>query len=174
LAKAAEQFPEVRVLNLGGGLGVPEKPGQHPLDLGAVDQSLAAVKAAHPGLSLWIEPGRFVVAECGALLARVNQVKEKEGVAYVGVDAGMNTLIRPALYGAYHHIVNLTRLQEDAAGSVHVVGPICETGDTLGYDRPLPATQEGDILLIATAGAYGAVMSSDYNLRPRAAETLLP
>jgi diaminopimelate decarboxylase/aspartate kinase len=176
LAEAARQFPDLQFLNLGGGLGVPEKPGQHPLDLEAVDKSLAEVRAAHPGLSLWMEPGRYVVAECGVLLARVNQTKEKEGVHYVGVDAGMNTLIRPALYGSYHHIVNLSRLDSEAdekGPTVHVVGPICETGDTLGYDRPLPNTQEGDILLVATAGAYGAVMSSDYNLRPRAAETLL-
>jgi diaminopimelate decarboxylase/aspartate kinase len=84
---------------------------------------------------------------------------------YVGVATGMNALIRPALYGSYHEIVNLTRLGEQPSERVNVVGPICETGDTLGRDRLLPPTREGDVLLIANTGAYGFVMSSRYNLR---------
>jgi diaminopimelate decarboxylase/aspartate kinase len=92
---------------------------------------------------------------------------------YVGIDAGMHTLIRPALYDAYHEIVNLSRLDEPADRPALVVGPICESGDVLGNNRRLPATQEGDVLLVAQAGAYGAVMASDYNLRGRAKETLL-
>jgi diaminopimelate decarboxylase/aspartate kinase len=84
---------------------------------------------------------------------------------YVGVGTGMNSLIRPALYGAYHEIVNLTRLEEPAAESVTIVGPICETGDRLGSDRLLPRCREDDVILIANTGAYGSVMSSNYNRR---------
>ena len=173
LAEVARRFPHVRIVDVGGGLGVPEKPDQRPLDLGAVDAALLRFKAAHPGVELWLEPGRFLVAEAGVLLARVTQRKRKGELSYVGVDVGMNTLIRPALYGAYHEIVNLSRLDEGPAEIVDVVGPICETGDTLGHGRRLPPTAEGDVLLIATAGAYGRVMSSTYNLRPAASEVLL-
>src|SRR5690606_29522900 len=137
LADAAELFPDVRILDVGGGLGVPEKPAQEPLDLEAVSAALAEVRQAVAGSELWIEPGRYVVAEAGVLLARVTQTKGKEGVRYVGVATGMNSLIRPALYGAYHEIVNLTRLGEPATERVNVVGPICETGDVLGLDRLL-------------------------------------
>ena len=91
--------------------------------------TLAAVKAAHPKLTLWIEPGRYLVAEAGVLLAQVTQLKGKGGVHYVGVATGMNSLIRPALYGAHHEIVNLTRLDDLATEVVNVVGPICESGD---------------------------------------------
>ena len=97
----------------------------------------------------------------------------KGEVRYVGVTTGMNSLIRPALYGAHHEILNLTRLDDLATEVVNVVGPICESGDTLGTDRLLPPTQEGDVLLIATAGAYGRAMSSTYNLREPAKEFLI-
>ncbi len=165
LADAARLFPEVRVLDVGGGLGIPEKPGQDPLDLDAVAQGLAHLKAKNPGKSIWLEPGRFIVAESGVILARVTQTKGKGGVRYVGVATGMNALIRPALYGSYHEIVNLTRLGEEPSERANVVGPICETGDTLGLDRLLPPTSEGDVLLIANTGAYGFAMASRYNLR---------
>jgi diaminopimelate decarboxylase/aspartate kinase len=173
LAAAAARFPELRALDVGGGLGVPEKPGQRPLDLAALDAGLGRVKAANPGLELWIEPGRYLVAGAGVLLARVAQVKEKGGVVWVGLETGMNSLIRPALYGAYHPIVNLSRLDEPATLTAHVVGPICETGDVLGRARRLAPAAEGDVLLIANAGAYGRVMSSRYNLREPAGEWLL-
>ncbi len=173
LLEARRHFDEVTFLDLGGGLGVVEKPGQSPLDIGALSAHLAEVKAETPDVELWLEPGRFMVARAGVILARVNQTKQKDDIQYVGIDAGMHTLIRPALYGAYHHIVNLTRLDEPMAMVANVVGPICETGDTLGTARPLPHTVPGDILLIATAGAYGAVMSSRYNLRGFPAEQVL-
>jgi bifunctional diaminopimelate decarboxylase / aspartate kinase len=173
LASAAERFPGARVLDLGGGLGVPERPGQVPLDLEGLGELLRRFKAAAPRFELWLEPGRFLVAEAGVLLARVTQVKRKGEVIYVGLETGMNSLIRPPLYGAYHPIVNLSRLDEPATWNVHVVGPICETGDILGRSRRLPPTSEGDVLLIANAGAYGRVMSSRYNLREPAGEILL-
>jgi bifunctional diaminopimelate decarboxylase / aspartate kinase len=114
-----------------------------------------------------------MVAEAGVLLARVTQTKRKGDVHYVGVDAGMNSLIRPALYEAWHEIVNLSRLDEPTEELVQVVGPICETGDVLGNNRRLPSCHEGDVILIAEAGAYGAVMASHYNLREPASEVCL-
>ncbi len=173
LARVAEQFPDVATLNLGGGLGVPERPDQSALDLQAIDASLAPLKAANPSLSIWLEPGRFLVARSGVLLTRVTQIKGKGDVRYVGVNTGMNSLIRPALYGAYHRIVNLSRLDQEATEVVSVVGPICETGDRLGIDHLLPPTEEGDVLLIANTGAYGYTMSSRYNLREPAEEVVI-
>jgi diaminopimelate decarboxylase/aspartate kinase len=173
LVRMAAAFPDVRALDLGGGLGVPEKPGQTPLDLAALQGRLAGIAAAAPRFELWLEPGRYLVARAGVLLARVTQVKRKGAQTYVGVDVGMNTLIRPSLYGAYHHIVNLSRLEEPATTTASVVGPICESGDVLGADRTLPECREGDVLLIATAGAYGRAMSSTYNLRDPAAEIFI-
>jgi diaminopimelate decarboxylase/aspartate kinase len=163
----------VEILDLGGGLGVPEKEGDSVLDLNALDETLAAVHAAYPDLQLWLEPGRFLVSAAGVLLVTVNQLKGKHGTRYLGVSTGMNSLIRPALYGAYHRIVNLSRLGEPATELATIVGPICETGDRLGRDRYLPVTNEGDILLIANAGAYGRAMSSNYNLRAPAPELTL-
>ncbi|HRD70844.1 MAG TPA: bifunctional aspartate kinase/diaminopimelate decarboxylase [Legionella sp.] len=173
LAALSDQFPKVRSINLGGGLGIVEKPGQQPLDFTTLDASLLAVKSQYPKLQIWLEPGRFFVAESGVILAKVTQCKEKGKVKFIGIETGMNSLIRPSLYGAYHEIVNLTRLHEEKAGFSHIVGPICESGDTLGYDRLLPVTVEGDVLLIANTGAYGHCMSSQYNLRPPAEEIVL-
>ncbi|MBU6379459.1 MAG: bifunctional aspartate kinase/diaminopimelate decarboxylase [Gammaproteobacteria bacterium] len=168
------QLPLVRVFDLGGGLGVPDRTGGAHFDLAALDSALLAFRERAAGIEFWLEPGRYVVAEAGVLLARVTQRKAKGEAAYVGVATGMNSLIRPALYGAHHEIVNLDRLDDPDSQTCDIVGPICETGDVLGHDRPLPrATAEGDLLLIATAGAYGAVMSSHYNLRPPATEFVL-
>jgi diaminopimelate decarboxylase/aspartate kinase len=173
LARVAERFPAVKVLDLGGGLGVPDHPGRMPVDLAALDGALAACRAKQSRFEFWLEPGRYLVASAGVLLARVTQLKGKGVVQYVGVATGMNSLIRPALYGAHHEIVNLTRFGEPATQAYEVVGPICESADVLGRDRQLPASREGDVLLIATAGAYGHSMSSRYNLREPAEELLL-
>jgi diaminopimelate decarboxylase/aspartate kinase len=173
LAGVAQSFPDVRALDLGGGLGIPERPGQERLDLGEVARSLAQVAAACPQYELWLEPGRFLVGRAGVILTRVTQVKRKGPHVYLGVDVGMNTLIRPALYGAYHHIVNLTRAGMPLSERATIVGPICESGDVLGDGRAMPRTEEGDVLLIGTAGAYGRSMSSSYNLREPAAEVFL-
>ena len=173
LGDLLSRFPDARILDLGGGFGVPEKPGQKPLDLDGLNASLARVREAFPGVELWLEPGRYLVSEAGVLLVRVTQLKHKGDLRYVGVDAGMNSLIRPALYGAWHEIVNLTRLDEPASGVATVVGPICESGDTLGYDRRLPDCEEGDVLLIGTTGAYGRAMASRYNLREPADEVVI-
>lgn len=173
LAAEISRFPDVQIINLGGGLGVVDKPGQQALQMAALDESLMAVKSRYPSLAFWLEPGRFFVAESGVILAKVTQCKDKGKVRFVGIETGMNSLIRPALYGAYHDIVNLTHLTEEKTGFAHIVGPICESSDTLGYDRLLPDTQENDIILIANTGAYGHCMSSSYNLRPPAEEILI-
>ncbi len=173
LADLAQRLESVRVIDIGGGLGVPERADQRQLDLGKLDTLLAAVRAEHPGLEIWMEPGRYLAAPAGALLARVTQLKSKGSVRYVGIATGMNSLLRPALYGSYHEIVNLSRLDEPAGELVNIVGPICESADVLGHDRLLPPTREGDVLLIANAGAYGHSMSSRYNLREPAEELVL-
>jgi diaminopimelate decarboxylase/aspartate kinase len=173
LAELAGRFETVRVVDFGGGLGVPETAEQPGVDLGRLDTLLAAVRAEHGGLELWMEPGRYLAAQAGVLLARVTQLKSKGEVRFVGIATGMNSLIRPALYGAYHEIVNLTRLEEPATELVNVVGPICESADVLGHGRLLPPTREGDVLLIANAGAYGRAMSSQYNLREPAGELVI-
>lgn len=174
LATLADRFPATRILDVGGGLGVSERQGTPALDLDALGEGLARFKASHPQFELWMEPGRYLVARAGVLMARVTQVKRKGSAHYVGIETGMNSLLRPALYGAYHEIVNLTKLDQPLQITADVVGPICETGDVLGYGRRLPETEEGDVLLIATAGAYGHVMSTHYNMREPAEEVLLP
>ncbi|HET6553530.1 MAG TPA: bifunctional aspartate kinase/diaminopimelate decarboxylase [Dyella sp.] len=175
LASIAERIGSVTFLDIGGGLGVPSHPGEARLDIAALDKVLREVKAAYPHYKLWMEPGRYLVAEAGVLLTRVTQTKGKGNgtIRYLGVDTGMNSLIRPALYEAWHEIVNLTRLDEPATALFQVVGPICESGDVLGTDRRLPEPQEGDVMLVAQAGAYGKVMSSPYNLRDEAEEIIL-
>ena len=173
LGNAANDFPHLRYLDLGGGLGVPEKRDGRPLDLDAVSASLEEIRAAFPGYELWLEPGRYVIAEAGVLVTTVTQTKGKGDVQYVGVSTGMNSLIRPALYGAYHEIANISRWGEAATDVVNVVGPNCESGDKLGTDRLLPPCTEGDVLAIANAGAYGYVMSSRYNLREPAVEVAI-
>ncbi len=173
LAHVAERFADVTVLDLGGGLGVPDRASRLPLDLAGLDRALGEFRARQPRFTLWLEPGRYLVAAAGVLLARVTQLKGKGVKQYLGVATGMNSLIRPALYGAHHEIVNLTRLEEPPGATYEVVGPICESADVLGHERVLPASREGDVLLIATAGAYGHSMASRYNLREPAEELIL-
>ncbi len=174
LGEAARELGDVRVINLGGGLGVPDRGDELPLDLSALDAGLARLKheLVRP-IEIWLEPGRFLVAQAGVLLARVTQTKGKGELRYVGLATGMNSLIRPALYGAWHEIVNLSRLGEPGDQVYNVVGPICETGDILGLDRLLPECREDDVLLIANTGAYGAAMASRYNLREPAEALIL-
>ena len=173
LADLATRFPHVSVIDLGGGIGVPEQLGQGDIDLSALDCGVAGLSRRFPRFEFWMEPGRFLVSKAGVLVAVVTQLKGKGDVQYVGIATGMNSLIRPALYGAHHDIRNLTRLDEPMNHRVNVVGPICESADQLGTDRWLPQTREGDVLLIANCGAYGYAMASHYNLRPPAAEFMI-
>jgi diaminopimelate decarboxylase/aspartate kinase len=173
LAEVAKRFPSVRTIDLGGGLGIPEKPGDKDFDLARLDAALGEIRQVYPQYELWLEPGRYLVARAGVLVTRVTQVKGKGDMRYIGVGTGMNSLIRPALYGAYHEIVNLSRAHEAATETVTVVGPICETGDRLGSDRLLPPCSENDVILIANTGAYGYVMRSNYNRRADAIELVI-
>jgi diaminopimelate decarboxylase/aspartate kinase len=173
LGNLAKRFPQAVGADLGGGIGVPDQLGHDEIDLGALDRGVAGLARDFPHLEFWMEPGRYLVAKAGVLLAVVTQLKAKGDVHYVGVATGMNSLIRPALYGAHHDIRNLTRLEEPMSHRVNVVGPICESGDQLGSDRWLPVTREGDVILIANCGAYGHAMSSNYNRRPPAREIML-
>jgi bifunctional diaminopimelate decarboxylase / aspartate kinase len=173
LAELAQHFPHVRVVDLGGGIGVPEQPGHGEVDLAVLERGVAALRGRFPQFEFWMEPGRYLVAKAGVLLAAVTQLKGKGDVQYVGIATGMNSLIRPALYGAHHDIRNLTRLGEPLSQRVNVVGPICESADQIGADRWLPETVEGDVILIATCGAYGFSMSSNYNRRAPAPEFMI-
>ncbi|MEM3617647.1 MAG: diaminopimelate decarboxylase [Candidatus Bathyarchaeia archaeon] len=166
-------------IDFGGGMGVPYKPEDKELDLDTFSKKLVAMfrsklnKYALGRPELWIEPGRFIVAEAGILLTRVNTVKHVSNKKFVGVDAGFNTLVRPTMYGAYHHILVANKLDEQPAEVYNVVGPICESGDVLAKDRLLPKICEGDLLAVLNVGAYGFSMSSQYNSRPRPAEVLV-
>lgn len=174
LASVADAIGTVERIDVGGGIGIPYQPESEPFDMAAFGAMLAEMKAVFPQYALWIEPGRFLVAEAGVLLTRVTSTMHKQGVRRVGLDAGMNALLRPALYNAWHGIVNLSRLDEPPGEPAEVVGPICETGDVLGRRRRLPdSTAESDVVLLADAGAYGMVMASRYNLRALPAEEIL-
>ena len=142
LATLARRFPDVRVVDLGGGIGVPEQAAQAEIDLAALNSGVAKLKAKFPGIQFWMEPGRYLVAKAGVLVAVVTQLKGKGDQQYVGMATGMNSLIRPALYGAHHDIRNLTRLEEPLSQRVNVVGPICEIRRCLGH-RSLVATHRG-------------------------------
>jgi diaminopimelate decarboxylase len=164
-----EGFP-LETVDLGGGLGVDYEGGGGP-GAAALAARVLPELAGLP-LTLLLEPGRSLVAGAGALLTRVLYLKENRGKRFVIVDAAMNDLLRPALYGAHHRIEPVVS-GEGAPQMVDVVGPVCETGDFLARDRELPPLAVGDLLAVRDAGAYGFCMSSNYNLRPRAAEVLV-
>jgi diaminopimelate decarboxylase/aspartate kinase len=174
LAGLAEGIGTVETIDIGGGLPVSYRPDDQPFDIDAWAAGLASIKSAYPGFRLAIEPGRYLVAEAGVLLLRVTQVVEKVGVHRIGLDGGMNALLRPALYDAFHGIHNLSRPDDAATAVFDVVGPICESSDVLARQRALPkATAEGDIVLVANAGAYGMAMANTYNLRALPAEDVI-
>jgi len=174
LAGLADNVGTVEALDIGGGLPIAYTPDAQDFDLALWRAGLDEIKSAYPRYGLVIEPGRYLVAESGVLLLGVTQVVEKDGVRRVGCDAGMNALMRPAMYEAYHGIHNLSRLDDNATATFDVVGPICESSDVLGRSRLLPlATIEGDVLLVADAGAYGMAMANTYNLRALPAEDVI-
>jgi diaminopimelate decarboxylase/aspartate kinase len=173
LHNAVQYFAHVKILDLGGGFGIAEHQTDSFLNMLKVNQFLQEFKANHPEYELWVEPGRFLAASAGVLLTKVTQLKGKGKLGYVGTETGMNSLIRPALYGSNHTIVNLSKLDNPPSRLVNIVGPICESADKLGVNRRFPESEEGDVILIANAGAYGSVMSSNYNLRPPAEEIYL-
>ena len=165
----AEGFA-LRTIDIGGGLGIDYRSDAPP----PVDAFAAAVLPLLDGLplTLLLEPGRSLVARAGVLVTRVVVVKESHGKRFVVVDAGMNDLLRPALYDAYHRIEPVAA-GRGAVSPADVVGPVCETADFLARGRDLPAVEVGALLAIRDVGAYGFSMSSTYNMRPRAAEALV-
>ncbi len=170
---------EFEFVDMGGGLGVPYKPDDPELDLVLLpDKALELFKMRSQEYGLGepvfcVEPGRYLVSDASVLLTRVNTVKATPHRRFVGVDAGFNTLVRPTMYGSYHHIVAASKLDSPETETCDVVGPICESGDALARDRRLPKVEEGDLLAVLNAGAYGFSMSSQYNARPRAAEVMV-
>ena len=163
----------IRHLDLGGGLGVPYRGDNdippHP------DEYAAMVKRTlgHLGLKYMMEPGRMIVGNAGIMVSRVIYVKENEGKTFVVQDAAMNDLIRPTLYDAYHEILAVEESRNETTLEADVVGPVCETGDYFAKSRRLPKFQQGDLIAIMTAGAYGAVQSGTYNTRPLIPEILV-
>ncbi|WP_130472685.1 diaminopimelate decarboxylase [Candidatus Magnetaquicoccus inordinatus] len=167
----------LRYLDLGGGLGIPYEEGRLPPHPGLYADALLAELssssfAARQG-SLILEPGRVIAGNAGVLVARVEYIKQGEEKLFIILDAGMNDLIRPALYGAYHTLLPVERRFGQEERVADVVGPICESGDFFAHDRLLPPFQEGDLLAVRSAGAYGFTMSSNYNTRPRVAEVMV-
>lgn len=162
----------IRYLDLGGGPGVAYRASERPLSIELLIAHLRP-KLREAGLTLILEPGRSIVAEAGVLLTRVLLVKRNGEKTFVILDAGMNDLIRPALYHAHHEILPVA--QKPGAGSMKadVVGPVCESGDFFAHNRELPRVEAGDLLAILDAGAYGFSLASNYNSRPRACELLV-
>jgi len=165
-------------IDIGGGIGVPYHPEEEEIELdafvgalfGFIKQKLDEYKLGRP--EIWLEPGRYIVAESGILLTRVTTLKQSPGREFVGVDAGFNTLVRPAMYGSYHHILNASGIDRPEK-PYDVYGPLCESGDIFTRNRQISEVKEGDVLAIMNAGAYGYSMSSNYNSRPRPAEVMV-
>jgi diaminopimelate decarboxylase len=176
LFEQAEHFPDLTFIDFGSGFKVPYKPDDHSTDIEELGEKLTArfkefCSEYGRELELWFEPGKFLVSQAGTFLVKVNVLKQTTAAMFVGVDSGLNHLIRPMLYNGYHHITNVSN-PEGALRLYTVVGYICET-DTFGWDRKLNEVREGDILAFNNAGAYGMTMSSNYNSRFRPAEVLI-
>lgn len=168
-----ESDVDLEFVDVGGGFGVPYRPEEPPLELEPLAEATRSA-LAHLDVNIAIEPGRYLVADAGVLLTEVNTIKPAETGVFAGVDAGMTTLARPALYGSYHHVRSLA---EDGAEReeerVTLVGPICESTDVLARERPLPEPARGEVLAIGNAGAYGIEMANQYTSRPRPAVVAL-
>lgn len=176
LFDAARDFKDLEFLDFGSGFKVAYKEGDITTDIEELGSALATrflefCKDYGRELELWFEPGKFLVSESGFFLVKVNVLKQTTATVFVGVDSGLNHLIRPMLYDSYHHIENISN-PEGKQRIYTVVGYICET-DTFGWDRKLNEVREGDILCFRNAGAYGFTMSSNYNARFRPAEVML-
>lgn len=166
-------------VDFGGGIGVPYRPEEKEVDLELFSDRLVGLfkaRVAEYSLGepeLWLEPGRYLVADAGVLLTRVNTLKFTPFRRFAGIDAGFNTLIRPVMYGSYHHVLVANKLNQPSTEEYDLAGPLCESGDILARERLLPQLSEGDLLAVLNAGAYGFSMSSQYNSEPRPAEVLV-
>ena len=169
-------FPDLKHLDFGGGFGVPYKPDEKKLDIKKFSIKAKKLisnftKKYGKKVEMSFEPGRYLVAEAGNLLVEVNDVKYNPTKTFVGVNSGFNHLVRPAMYGSYHEIINLNNTSGKKE-KVTIAGNVCESGDVFAKNRMLPKSTIGDILTIKNAGAYGYAMSSDYNSRPKPKEFL--
>lgn len=177
LLNTVSKFPDITHIDFGGGLGVPYEPGVRPLALETLGKRVSArirrfTRETGRSLTFAMEPGRFLVAEAGTLLVLVTDSKETEKHLFVGVNSGFNHLVRPAMYGSYHPIENLTRARGPRK-PLTIVGNVCESGDIFATKRRMVMPVVGDILAIQMAGAYGFSMASEYNLRKRPKEILI-
>jgi diaminopimelate decarboxylase len=172
VAKLRAQGLPIRHLDLGGGLGVSYRQGDDPMAVSELIDQLRP-RLHNTDLTLMLEPGRSIVAEAGILLTRVLLVKKNGEKTFVIVDGGMNDLIRPALYQAYHEIVPVLEPATEESFTADIVGPVCESGDFFARGRSMPPLEPGALLAIRTAGAYGFVLASNYNSRPRACELMI-
>ena len=165
-------------IDFGGGIGIPYTPEESKLDIKTFAEKITNLytdKLGEYGIgkpTMCIEPGRYLVGDASVLLTRVNTLKQSYR-KFVGVDAGFNTLLRPTMYGSYHHIVAANQPLAETTQRIDIAGDVCESGDLFARDRPMPIIEEGDILAILNAGAYAFSMSSQYNSRPKAAEILV-
>lgn len=169
-------FPDLEVIDLGSGFKVPYQPGDPETDVNDLGRKVAEAFVAHEketgrALSVWFEPGKYLVSEAGHFVVKANVIKQTPATVFVGVNSGFNHLIRPMFYDAYHHIVNISN-PEGPERIYTVVGHICET-DTFAWDRKLHEVREGDLLVFRNAGAYGFEMSSNFNSRLKPAEVLV-
>lgn len=175
LSEIVQYFPDLEVIDLGGGFKVPYEPDDEETDIAWIAQKLKKFLDSHifngRKFQLWFEPGKYLVSECGYLITQVNVIKDNGAQIFAGVNSGLNHLIRPMMYDAYHHIVNISNPSGEEK-VYNVTGYICET-DTLASDRLLHEVREGDYLVFYNAGAYGFEMSSNYNSRYKPAEVLV-
>jgi diaminopimelate decarboxylase len=161
-------------IDIGGGIGVPYRPNEPEMDVNELGMNLTEMILEETDVrTIVVEPGRYIVCDSTILLTRCVDVKDAGIKKYVGVDAGFNTLIRPAMYDAYHHVAIGNKFGRACTSKYDVVGPICESGDHLAHDRALPDPEEGDLVVVYDAGAYGFSMSSNYNSRPLCREVLV-
>jgi diaminopimelate decarboxylase len=168
-------YPNIRTVNIGGGLPVAYKPGEVVPSYQAFAKTLAPLLKGYE-YDVLLEPGRSIIADAGLLIVKVLYIKEQAGQTFVITDGSMAELIRPALYQAHHEIIPVhmdSGFSSQPSIRCHVVGPVCETADVLGRDVLLTEVQPGDLLAILTTGAYGMVMASNYNARPRPAEVVV-
>ena len=172
------EFDDLQFIDFGGGIGIPYRPEEESLDLDDFGEKVGGLfkdwcDSYGRDLDLTIEPGRYLVAEAGTLLAEVNTVKVTPHRRFVGTDSGFNHLIRPTMYDSYHPITVCNKADHPDTVMTDVCGNICESGDIFARDRMMPEIEEGDLVAIGNAGAYGYAMSSNYNSRPRPAEVLV-
>lgn len=179
-AKVNEELGiQFEFIDIGGGIGIPYRPKESEMDLekfsqdvlGSFKDKLTEHDLGEPYFCM--EPGRYIMGDAGIILTEVNALKQTVDKQLVGVDAGLHTLIRPAMYDAYHPIIHTEKMEEDEREEYDVIGPLCESSDFLGKERELPKVEEGDLLAILNSGAYGFTMSSNYNSKLKSPEVLI-